>query len=343
MLLQFGALIPLGGFFRDRAWFAAAVGVPSDKLLRIQNLESTRPQFLLWQNKTQRFSISFDVAVRLAPGLAFGAGMQITQQQSGYYRFGLDVPNRIVTARETHVDVVFQPAPVMGLMWEPSSSVRVGFVWRGEQVQRTDVPTDFDLGSLGSLSIQTGASGFYWPHVFALGASYRPASRHGELLITAQLELQLWSHAPSDEVQFAMVPQGDVLNNLGLAGLLTFNGPAKPAGLSSILVPRLGAELQLAPVLAMRAGVTIKPPITPEQTGSTSYLDGLTTTVGLGFGFKLPGIGEVFPEPILLDIAATASILTQREMHKSSVSDPTGDANFGGAIWGLSAMLRYAY
>jgi hypothetical protein len=339
---ELGVAIPVGGYFSGWVAIGGAVGLPTDKILRIENLDPGRPQFLLYQSKPQRFSASVDAAFRLWHGLSLGLGLQIAQSQNGLYKFGLDVGSRQVTARETRVDAVFVPVPVVGLAWD-GGNYRLGFVWRGEQQQKTDVPTSFDIAQLGTLDIHTASSSFYWPNTFSLGASGRPALFGGKLLISGQLDLQLWSHAPSDEVQFQILPTGEVITNLGFSGLLGFSAPAKTAGLQSIVVPRIGFEYPALDMLLVRAGASLKPAITPEQSGSTSYLDGLTLTMAAGVGLKLPSPGAALPEPIYVNLSAGLSWLPERDMKKAGGDDPTGDASFGGSVWSFAAMVRYAY
>jgi len=334
--LEAAAIVPVGGAFRGHLYFGAAIGVPVDKLLRIENLDPARPQFVLYQSKPQRFSITIDAALRLAPGLALGVGLQIAQQQSGFYRFGLDVAERRVTVREAHVDARISPAPVLGLVYELPGSWRLGFTWRGEQSQRTEVPTVFDLGPLGALQIETTSTSFYWPHTLAIAASVRP----GPLFVAATIEAQLWSRAPSDEVQFAILPTGEVLTNLGFSGLLGFSAPARPAALRSVIVLRVGGEVRAWPRVALRAGVSVKPAITPEQSSGTSYLDSLGATLAAGAGVELLSLDGA---PLFLDASLAVSLLANREMRKAAPGDATGGADFGGAIWAMSAMIRYAY
>lgn len=324
--LQLGAIVPV----HDRVRVGAALSFPTNRLLRLENLDSSRPQFLLYQSKPQRFSVNVNASVRVLPWLAVGGGIGVGQSESGAYRFGLDVPDRLVTVREAHVDATFAPSYALGAVAQLSPSWRVGFVWRSEEAIRTDVPTIFELQSLGTLQIQTAGTALYYPHVLSVGAAYS-----GSVRVFAQLDAQLWSSAPSEEVQFAILPTGQVLTDTGLADLLGYDEPARTAGFKTVVVPRAGVEFEGPAATTLRAGAAFKPAVTPDQIALTSYLD--NPTLQLGFGASRE-VG-----PVSVDAAVGATVLLERTMTKASASNPTGNASFGGTLWTASAMVRYAY
>ena len=310
-----------------------AASFPTNRLLRLENLDSSKPQFLLYQSKPQRFSINVDASLRLNDKFALGFGLAVGQSQSGAYRFGLDVPDRQVTVQEAHVDATFAPAFVLGLIAQPLPSLRVGFAWRGSQAMRTDVPTIFELQSLGTLQIQTGSTSLYWPHTLSLGTQWTATPT---LRIYGQIDVQLWASAPSEEVQFAILPTGQVLTDTGIGDLLGYDSPPKPAGFKTIVLPRAAVEWSGLGATTLRGGLAFKPAITPDQIALTSYLDNATVLAGLGATHDFGG-------GLFVDAAVQATILFERHMHKASAQNPTGDASFGGSLWTLSAMVRYEY
>ena len=325
--LQLGAIVPV----HERVRIGAALSFPTNRLLRLENLDSSRPQFLLYQSKPQRFSVDVNASVKLASWLAVGGGVGVGQSESGAYRFGLDVPDRLVTVREAHVDATFAPSYVLGLLAQPSPAWRIGLVWRGEEAIRTDVPTIFELQSLGTLQIQTAGTALYYPHVLSLGASWT-----GRVRVLAQVDAQLWSAAPSEEVQFAILPTGQVLTDTGLSDLLGYDAPPHPPGFRTVLVPRVAVELGGPWATTLRAGAAFKPAVTPDQIALTSYLDNPTLQAGFGAARDFAG-------GLSVEAAVGATVLFERTMAKASASNPTGGASFGGALWTGSAMVHYAY
>lgn len=325
--LELGAITSLGARLR----FGAALSFPTNRLLRLENLESARPQFLLYQSKPQRFVVVANLAAKLTSRLSVGGGLSVSQSQSGLYKFGLDVPDRTVTVREEQVDATFTPGFNAGVIVQARDDLRVGFTWRSAQSQHTDVPTEFELQGLGSLLVQTAGTTLYWPHVFSLGAEWR----RGPLRLCAQADVMLWSLAPSEELQFAILPTGQVLTSSGLADLLTYNAPPRPAGFHSVLVPRVAAEW-LSGQWTLRGGLAYRPPVTPAQSAVSSYLDNPTLQVGAGAAYQVAA-------GVALEAALGATVLLERTMHKASAYNATGDASFGGSLWTGSAMARYEY
>jgi len=325
--LELGAVVPIRGIFH----FGAAMSFPTNRLLRLENLDSQRPQFLLYQSKPQRFAVAVNASALIGSRISLGAGMAISQSQSGLYRFGLDVPDRTVTVREEQVDATFAPVFTAGGAVQVTDWMRVAFVWRGAQSQHTDVPTEFELQGLGSLLVQTAGTTLYWPNTLSLGASFGARA----LRVMAQVDVQLWSQAPSEELQFAILPSGQVLTDSGLADLLGYNSPARRAGFQSVVVPRAALEWSLRS-LTLRAGLAFKPAITPDQFALTSYLDSPTVIAGAG-ATVAAGQG------LFIDAAVAGTLLFERQMHKASATNPTGDASFGGSLWTFSTMLRYEY
>ena len=198
---------------------------------------------------------------------------------------------------------------------------------------RTDVPTIFELQGLGSLEIQTAGTALYFPHVLSLGAQWTATP---VLRLSFQLDAQLWSLAPSEEVQFAILPSGQVLTATGISDLLGYDAPARPAGFRTVVIPRAAFEWAGLSATTLRAGLAYKPAITPDQIALTSYLDNPTVVLGAGGSRDLGG-------GLFVDAALAATVLLERKMTKAGAANPTGNASFGGSLWTASAMVRYEY
>jgi long-subunit fatty acid transport protein len=272
-----------------------------------------------------------NVAARIGARVSVGGGLSVSQSQSGLYRFGLDVPDRTVTVQEEQVDATFSPSFNLGIAVQAAEGVRVGLTWRGAQSQHTDVPTQFDLQGLGSLLIQTAGTTLYWPHTFSLAAEWRT----GALRLCGQADVQLWSSAPSEELQFAILPTGQVLTDTGLADLLGYDSPPRPAGFHSVVIPRVAAEWSLRGV-TLRGGLAYRPAVTPDQSALSSYLDNATLQIGAGAAMPVAA-------GVSVEAAVGGALLFERTMHKASATNPTGDASFGGSLWSFSAMVHYDY
>ncbi len=255
-------------------------------------------------------------------------------------KFNVDVAAKRFVARDITIDLNTKPRPMASLLIEPNDWLRIGFSWRMETSLYYAQPTDLNLGDIGDINLNVEGTAQFWPHVFSLGVAFKP-TKHWN--ITLQADYLLWQRASRDQVQVAITPSGPVLDGLGLSDILGF-GSADPAtGFANIIQPRLAAEWYATDNVTLRGGVWVRPAITPDQTGTTNYLDNFTESVSLGFTYKFPDLLKIFPDPVSLDLAVSSIFANERSYAKRQATDATGGASFGGSIWTVGAGLRYQY
>ena len=85
-----------------------------------------------------------------------------------------------------------------------------------------------------------------------------------------------------------------------------------------------------------------RPAVTPDQDGTTNYLDNSSESVSAGATFRFTDPLQVFTEPVSLDVGAQVIVANERSNRKQA-ADPTGGASYGGALFSFSAMVRYLY
>jgi hypothetical protein len=337
---ELGLIFPLGGsLLKDRVVLAIGGGHPVGGLIRVQTVDQAHPQFYMYQSKAQRFALNGAIGVRIMSGLSVGAGVQITAEQIGRVNFALDVASRQFQARDITVDLNTVPTPTAGILIEPTENLKIGFSWRKESQLYYEQPTNIDLGDLGALNLQVRGLAQYWPHVFSGAVSFNLTPR---LLVAVQADYLLWSRAPNDQVQVKVIPTGAVLSTLGVDTLLTVNSGDAKMGFANILIPHLALEWQSADWLTLRAGGFVRPAVTPDQNGTTNYLDNFTESVGAGATFQFHDPLEVFTEPVSFDVGAQVIIANARSTAKQA-ADPTGNSSYGGVLYSFAAMLRYLY
>jgi long-subunit fatty acid transport protein len=337
---ELGLIFPLGGaILKDRVVLGIGGGHPMGGLIRVQTVDEAHPQFYMYQSKAQRFALNAALGIKIVNGLTVGMGVQVTAEQIGKVNFALDIASRQFKARDITVDLNTIPTPTAGILIEPSESVKIGFSWRKESQLYYEQPTNIGLGDLGSLNLQVHGLAQYWPHVFS-GAVALKVTEH--LMVTAQADYLLWSRAPNDQVSVAVVPTGAVLTALGLDSLLSVQSNDAKMGFANILVPHLAVEYSAADWLTVRAGGYVRPAVTPDQDGTTNYLDNFTECVGAGATFRFTDPLQVFTEPVAFDVGAQLMIANDRGSQKQT-ADPTGSQNYGGSLTSFAAMLRYLY
>jgi hypothetical protein len=338
-----GIIFPLGGLLKDRVVLGLALGHPVGSLVRVQTVDQSHPQFYMYNSKPQRFALNASVGIKIVDGLSIGGGAEVIAQQIGSVSFAIDVAARRFTARDIKVDLNTIITPVVGLMIEPTESLKFGFSFRKESQLYYEQPTDINLGDIGDLKLNVQGIAQYWPHVFSAGASYKPAALGNKLLFTFQLDYMVWNRAPRDQVQVQIAPSGAVLSGLGLDSILGFGSQDAQPGFTNILIPRLGVEFYPNDVVTLRLGGSARPPVTPDQVGTTNYLDNFTETISGGASFRFKDPLQVFTDPVSFDLGAAIMIANERTTAKTQAADPTGGASYGGSLFTVSAMLRYLY
>lgn len=337
---ELGLIFPLGGqILKDRVALGVAFGHPVGSLVKVQTVDQAHPQFYMYQSKPQRFALSMGIGIKIINGLSIGGGAQVLAQQIGKVNFQLDVASRRFVARDITVDLNTVPTPVAGILIEPNDSIKIGFSWRKESELYYEQPTNLDLGDLGALNLNVHGIAQYWPHVFSLGVAVKPTSR---LLVSVQADYLLWHKAPRDQVFVSVSAGGGVIGGLGLSDLLGFQAADAAPNFSDVLVPHLGVEYGVNDVLTLRIGGGVRPAVTPDQSGTTNYLDNFTETISGGLSVRFNDPLKVFTDPVTFDIGASVMIANERTNQKQS-ADPTGGASYGGQLFTLAAMLRYLY
>jgi len=339
--VELGLIFPLGGqILKDRVAIGVAFGHPLGSLVKVQTVDQSHPQFYMYQSKPQRFALTGGIGIKIINGISLGAGVQVLAQQIGKVNFQLDVPSRRFVARDITVELNTVPTPTAGLLIEPNDSVKIGFSWRKESELYYEQPTGLDLGDLGALNLSVHGLAQYWPHVFSLGVSVKPTSR---LLVSGQVDYLLWHRAPNDQVSVGVsTGTTGVIAGLGLGDLLGFQSADAAPGFSDVLVPHLGIEYVASEVLTLRVGGGVRPAVTPDQNGTTNYLDNFTETVAAGLSVRFTDPLKVFTDPVTLDLGASMLFANERQSRKQA-ADPTGNSSYGGQLFTLSAMLRYLY
>jgi long-subunit fatty acid transport protein len=337
---ELGLIFPLGGqLFKDRVVLGIGGGHPVGSLVRVQTVDQSHPQFYMYQSKAQRFALNTALGIKIADGVSVGAGVQVTAEQVGKVNFQLDLASRQWLARDITVDLNTVPIPTAGILIEPGERVKIGFSWRKEAQLYYEQPTNIDLGALGAVKLDVDGLAQYWPHVFSGAVSIKFSRR---LSVTAQADYYLWSRAPNDQVHVKVTPTGAVLTSLGLDSLLSVNSTDAKMGFANILIPHLAGEYQAADWLALRAGAWVRPAVTPEQNGTTNYLDNFTESVAAGATFRFTDPLQVFSELVSFDVGAQMMIANPRSTKKQAL-DPTGNSTYGGTLLSVAAMLRYLY
>ncbi len=346
-----GVTLP-GKIFGRRLAVSVGLFLPDARITRVRALPQRQPRFVLYDNRPQRLVITTSGALEIVEDLFFGFGLTYLSNTGGTVEIdGVVSASKVEDTRLFSGVDVSLPAvryPSFGLLWTPGPW-RLGLTWREEFSLEIDlgltVKGDVVFGEEqtivaedGSFAIRSVNTNLFSPRQVALGVGYE-AQRW---LVSADLTWLDWSSFPT--------PTAAVAVSIDVPGLpLDIPPSAVPVApeFHDILVPRLGAQWTAIDGprlgLALRAGYFFEPTPAPDQPGPTNYIDNDKHGFSIGAGLRLSNLTEVFPKPILIDLALQTILMPERLTLKDDPADPVGDYSAGGHFVGGSLTCKFLF
>lgn len=346
--------LTLPGRVLDRR-LAVSVGLylPDERVTRLRALPQTQPRFVLYDNRPQRIVITSSLAFEVLPDLFVGAGLTYLSNTTGT----LDVEGvvHLTDAERTRltsavdVDLSAVRYASAGVLWTPGDRWRFGLAFRDEFSLALDLdvvvsgqivggPRDTVLVEDGRFVLNSVNDNLFSPRQVALGAAYAA----GPWLVAVDVAWLQWSRFPT--------PTATIDIELDVEPLrFSIPAPDRPVDpdFHDIVVPRIGGEYRLVDGphvgLVVRAGYFYEPSPAPDQPGATNYADADKHGLSAGVGLRLSDVTEVFPKPVLLDVAAQAIFLPARRYEKRDPADPVGDYVADGHLLGGAATLAFLF
>lgn len=341
--------------------FGTGVFLPDERLTRVRALPSTRPRWVLFDNKPQRLSVSANLAIEPRPGLQFGGGITYMAATRGTVRLEGDVvvpdPEGERTSLLSSVDVALRAIryPSAGIRWAPPEQPwAVALAWRSEFSLDLDLTTVIE-GDLIATTEFADATTLSEGARFALRSTNRVLFSPHQLIAglcidatpDARLHLDLawskWSSFPT--------PAATVTPQLALPPIMedaTSLFPTQPTfpppRFADTWSPRIGAELEFvrtaAHVLTARVGYAFEPTPAPVPTGPMNLVDTDRHVFGLGLAWELPGHLGPIPGPVTLEAHVSHMHMAQREILKADPADRVGDYTALGSAWTAGAWTK---
>ncbi len=318
--LTFGlaAYLPVDVRFDDQGHFAG-VGL---RLARFQTTDPYLPDYVLYQNRAQRFALYYGLAWQIRPGISAGVGLTMLAAS----RLEVDVKGTLYLADggvdeegdpvtevtlQTFPRIAMslgtQASPVAGILWDLGTAHsalqdwQVGLSFRGECKMTAQADINADVAVAAEVDpdqaplaygttitgIGTDVVGFFTPRQAALGFT---GLIHPRIRLAADLTWVDWSaFLPA----MAQIPDS-VQTLLGIDVILESARSVDTSGFHDTWVPRIGLEGRLGPYdthtkfrtmdLYLRAGAGFEPNPFPIQTRETNLLNSNRWTTGLGLG-----------------------------------------------------------
>ncbi len=348
---QGGMTLP-GKLLGRRLAFSVGIYLPDSRITRVRALPQRQPRFALYDNRPQRLVITASGSVEVLDDLFLGFGLTFLSDTAGQVDIDgivsasdvgdtelLSAINVALPAvRYPSFGLLYAPGPWrFGLTWreEFSLSIDLAVAVRGDVVfgdQQTVIAED------GSFSVRSVNTNLFSPRQIALGGAYE-AERW---MVSADLTWLQWSQFPT--------PTSTVTVNLDVPGLpLEIPPSAVPEdpNFRDILVPRVGAEWVAVDGeqvgVTLRGGYFYEPTPAPDQRGATNFVDNDKHGLSAGLGLRFSDWTEIFPRPIVLDLAVQYIVMPQRVYQKDDPADPVGDYTAQGHLLGGALTCRFLF
>jgi long-subunit fatty acid transport protein len=324
----FTAVSPLGERWDNPFAIGLAGFVPLHRFTRIDAVDPATPHFPLHEELPSRLTLVASAGWEVVDGVRIGAGGQLRVALAGRANFSLDTQQRRVVRRTIDTDLDASLAPILAAAWEPLDFLSVGLTWRGAVSIDYSLPIDIQFQDAGSVEIAIDGTSLYTPASASLGVGLHL----GAWTLSADLQLLLWSAAPSPAAHFSALVNFDELDpDASDDSALNFETVEVQPGWRDVLVPRVG--VRFAPEQtrqwqwSVTSGYAFRPSPIPSQVGYSSYLDSATHQIGFGAAL---GTGEHE-----LQLSTGANILINRDTTKDPNRDSigTGDLSAGGSVW----------
>ncbi len=342
--LHLGWRYPLGGVFEEKVAIGLGVYLPFGRVIRVQGLDPTRPQFYLYQNLQDKLVILAGVAYRPVEWFSFGIGAQVLADITGGATLALDAMNSAFERTDIELELTPSASLTGGLHFTPLEGLNIGLAYRGESGLTFTLPVVVSEGEALSLIIDVTQTVLWTPHEIALGVSYTIAEI--KLLLSLDLTYAMWSRAPDPSPRLSVDIGGTLVEGLGLGSALDISSDVPPLnmGFSDTLTPRFGAEWEPPELdwLRVRLGYFYRPTPAPRQTGVTAYLDNDAHVLSLGAGFVFADPFDLRDTPIEVDLGYSVTFLTRRTLLRGK-GDPVGDMSHGGMVHSLAASISHRY
>jgi hypothetical protein len=273
--LAVDATIPLEGPLSDRIRFGFGGYLPPASALRLIARPAATPLYPYFDNRTQRMILLPALAVRLAGGLAVGAGVDVLGGVSG----PADVRAGASGAPEPRIDVeaTTVAAARVGVRLDPAPHVRLGLVYRQGFAVPARITTAAEVGGVPLDVAVDVREALFDPATFVLASSFDL----GRATFEIDASYARWSDYAGPFVQ----------TSADLPGVHIVSEPA-PALFRDVIGLRAAGSyaFSLGPraELTARAGAGIEPSIlNGARQGRTNLLDGDKALAGLGATLRL--------------------------------------------------------
>lgn len=345
--------------------------VPTQRLLRFSTFEPSLPNYIMYDNRPQRYAFALGVGGQPVKGLAIGAGIDFVPSARYVVALTIDaalqgtedpdsgvedlVGDVTVDVHQMDLDLVPGYAPIVGFQLDVGqwSGDLKGLVLAGAYRGSVGLPisvdldlqANVDLEDVGSLDpfvfaaiLDAGLALYdhYVPANLSLGAAY-----NAENTLTAYVDVRrtFWKRMP---LNVARVSHADVTSPLVDLDSFVQDGNEYEVTLRNTVGVRTGVEVWLPKWemtsaleyvrLYVRGGFQYEPSPLVTQGRSSVLLDSDRYGFALGMGFETHDPFELNDGPVRIDVFGQRDVLATASLPHASEGPEAGFPVTGDAI-----------
>lgn len=352
--LAIGLAVP-GKLAAARLAIGAGLFLPDQQITRTRTLPSAQPRWALYDNRPQRLFLAANLGISLPGHVSIGAGISYMSSTQGTVALdgvvGFPDATQSQLVLDMNVDLKTIRYPQAGVSWDVKPWLTLAATYRGGFRLVLDQTFDItgDIGTPGSpplvdngfLHLRSIAQDLFQPAQVTAAAFARITPRFS---VAFDLAWHRWSVFENPAAQIEIELDLQDFNNLVK---IPPQDPLPKPHFHDIAIPRLGVEYiaRQTPrrTYRVRGGYAYEPSPTPEQFGSTNFIDTNKHSFSAGAGVEIPGLGGVILRPMTIDFALVTTLLPTRETHKLIAVDPVGDYRANGFVIAGSLSSRWRF
>ncbi len=340
-LAHIGISTPFGGVFKDKLALGIAMHVPLGGPTRLDAHDYRQPQLPLYDTLGDRLALVASLAYRPWPWLSFGAGAQVLTALTGSADIALSVLDHRITQKSMQVELATKAYAILGITAQPRDDWRISLVYRQSSQVSYEIPLAVNMVDVGNLKFRISGIGLWLPDTIVLAAAHK----FGAWNVTGGAAWLRFSAMPalapdvSVTIDDAALKQGTATPDK----IIDVRNLPVAMGAKDVLEPRLGAEWQVLEYLVLRGGVQYRPTPLPKADGVANYLDSAATTFGLGSGLVIGDPLSLTKQPLHVDLALAATVLSRRTVAKLDPGDPVQATSVSGSSWHLALTVHHDF
>ena len=314
-----------------------------------QGSPDTKARFFMYGQRLEQISLIMGMSYRIADSLSLGLG------SATLVNSGLDIENIIPYAsdieEELHNEFTWALEPNMGyylgLSYRPSEKLHLGLTYKTALFHKMEGIAKTRIRAFGiniPFDLMLEVYSWYTPANASFGTTYNPTPAW---TVSLDLTWYDWSSYPGPFLHTSAADESPVAS-----GFLSYPERVDPEFVDT-LVPRLGLEWMITPVLALRAGYCYRFSPAPLPRGNTNLLDNDMHQGSFGLGYRWnfeekrsqggsqgTSVARFYLD---FDLYGTIGGIPETKVGKIPSDDPLKSYVFGGMVYDSGLLITLGF